>query len=118
MHLGHQRAGGVDNLEATRLARLANRRGDAVSRIDYALTRRNFLDFVNKNCAFFRQLIHHKAIVNNLPAYVNRGAKGIQGDLHNVDGANDTGAKATGFEQQDTLLTGNLIGTAKVGDGF
>ena len=86
--------------------------------IDHALASRNLFNFIYENRAFFRQLIHHKSVVDNFATHINGRAEGVEGDLDNVNGADHTGAEAAGFEQQDTLLAGETIGAAKVGDGF
>jgi hypothetical protein len=115
VNLGHQRAGSVNHLEAAGLAGVAHRRRNAVGRVDDALAGGDFLDLVDEDRAFFRQLIDHKAVVDDLPANVNGRAKGVEGDLDNVDGANHAGAKAAGFEQKDALLAGGAIRIAKLG---
>jgi len=118
MNLGHQRACSVDDLETSGLAGFAHRRRYTMGRVNDTLPCRNFLNLVNKNRALFRQLIDHKAVVDDLTAHVNGRAKGIEGDLYDIDRADNAGAEAAGFEQQDTLLAGKVICTAKVGDGF
>ena len=73
---------------------------------------------MHKNRAFFRQLIHHVAVVHNLAAHVDRRAEGLQRDLDNVDGPHYPGAKTPWFEQQHPLLQGRSRVSAFVCDGF
>ena len=62
--------------------------------IDHAHPLGNIVDIVDKDRALFRQLIHYKAVVHNFFANVNGRAKGVESDLHDIDGANHPGAKA------------------------
>jgi hypothetical protein len=94
---------------------LAHRRRNAVRGVDHALAIRNFVDLMHEDRALFRQLVHNKAVMHDLPAHIDGRAKGVEGDLDNVDGAHHAGAKAARLEQQNTLLAGGLIGAAKVG---
>jgi len=55
--------------------------------------------------------------MHNFASDVDGGAKGLQSDLDNVDGAHNTGAEAARLEQQDPLLTGGRPGEATVRDG-
>jgi len=86
--------------------------------IDDALAVWNLLNFVNKDCAFFRQFIDDKAVVDDLPAHVDGRAEGLKGDVDDIDGAHDPGAKTAGFEQQNALLTGGTIRLAERGEGW
>ena len=101
--LGHQRAGGVNHLQAAALAALAHRGRNAVGRVDDALAVGHVVDFMDKNRALFRQLIHNIAVMDNLAAHVDGRAKGFQSDLDNVDRAHHAGAKAARLEQQHPL---------------
>jgi hypothetical protein len=54
---------------------------------------------VHKDGALFGQLIHNIAIVDDLPANVDGSAEGFEGDLDDIDGADDSGAKAARLKQ-------------------
>ena len=115
--LGHQRTGGVDHLQAAALAALADRRRNAVGRVDHALAVGHVVDFVDKDRALFRQLVDHIAVMDDLAANVDGRAEGFESDLDDVDRAHHAGAEAPWLEQQDPLLTGGSPGGVTVGDG-
>ena len=54
MDLGDQRAGGVDDLETAAFAALADRRRNAVGRVNDALAIGDVVDFVDEDRALFR----------------------------------------------------------------
>ncbi len=97
--LGHQRTGGIDHLQIAALAALTHRRRNAVGAVNHALSVGHIVDFVHKNRALFRQLIHNIAVMDNLAANVNGRAKRLQCDFYNVDGPHHARAKAAGLEQ-------------------
>ena len=88
------------------------------ARIDDALAVGNIVDFVDEDGAFFGQLVHNIAVMDNLAADVDGGAEGFKSDLHDVDGAYDAGAKTARLEQQHPLLTGGRTAGAVMGSGF
>src|ERR1035441_2688718 len=122
MDLGDKRAGGVNDPEIAASAALTNRGRHAMGAVDDALAVGHVVDLVDKNCALFRQLVHNIAVMDDLAADVDGRAEGLQSDLDDVDGADDSGAKTTWFEQQHPLFaTGSvartMIGTV-MGNGF
>src|SRR5580692_3211893 len=86
-------------------------------RVNHALPIGNVVDLMHKDRSLFCQLIHNIAVMDNLPAYINRRAESLQCDLHNVNRAHHTGAKAPWLEQQDPLLAGGSLGLISVRDG-
>jgi hypothetical protein len=99
VYLGDERAGGVNDFEVTALAALADCRRDAMRGVDHALTVWDIVDFMDENCAFFRQLIDNISIMNDLAANIDGCAEGFEGDSDDIDGANDAGAEAAGLEK-------------------
>ena len=103
VHLRHQRAGRVNHLQAAPLAALAHRRRNPVRGVNHALSVGHIVDLMNEDRAFFRQLIHDIAVMHNLAAHVNRRAKGLQSDFHDVDRAHHARAEAARLQQQHAL---------------
>ena len=65
-----------------------------MSAIDDTSAFRDFIDIVDKDCALFRQIVDDKSVMNDLPANVNWRPKGLQGNLHHIDGANNASTKS------------------------
>ena len=116
VHLGYKRAGGVDHLEVAAFAALADGRRNAVRRVDHALAVGHVVDLVDKDRAFFRQLVHNIAVMDDLAAHVNGRAEGFKGDFDDVDGAHHAGAKTARFEQQHPLLAGGSAWRSRDGE--
>src|SRR6266705_1906019 len=98
--LGHQRAGGVDDLEITRPGLLVDLRGDAVGREDHGRARRDLVQLVHEDGALGLEPAHDVQVVHDLLAHVDGGAIGLEGDLDDVDGPVHTGAVPTRGRQQ------------------
>ena len=92
--LGDQRAGGINHPQLAQLAGVAHFRRNPMRAVDDALAGRNLLDAVHKDGALGAQLVHHITVVDDLFAHVNRRTEGLQGDAHDVNGANHAGAEA------------------------
>ncbi len=73
--------------------------------IDHAGTFGDLINLVNEDGAFAGKIVDHVAVVDDLPAHVNGRAKGFQGNAHDIDGTNHTGAESTRF-QKEQLLAG------------
>ena len=58
------------------------------------------MDVVDKDSTFFRQLVHHKAVMDDLFADVDRGAKGLQRNPDDIDGPHHARAEPAGFQQK------------------
>ena len=77
-----------------------------MGRIDHPRTRRNLIQFVDEDRAFFRQVGHNIAVMHNLLAHVDRGPERLQRDAHNINGANNPCAEAPGLEQKHSFRRG------------
>ena len=108
VHLGHQRAGCIKDLE-TALFRLApyglrHPMGTENHRISCG----NLTQFLNKHCPFAAQIIADEFVVHHLMPHVDRRPEFFQGALHNGDGAFDASTETArvgkndwhGFESQ------------------
>jgi hypothetical protein len=86
VHFGHQRAGGVDDIELAPIRLRANRGGDAVRREDNSGPVRNRVQFVHEHRAAGLQVRHHVHVVHDLLAYVDRWSAVRQRLLDDFDG--------------------------------
>ena len=64
---------------------------------------RGLVQLVDEDRALLRKVGHNIAVMHDLFADINRRTEGVQCDLHDVDGPNDTGAEATRLEKKDPL---------------
>lgn len=62
------------------------------------------MNIVDEDRALLRQLVYHKAVVDDLFANVNRRAKGLKRNTHNVDRPHYARAETAGLEQKDALF--------------
>src|SRR5438045_1694828 len=94
VNLRDQRAGRVNHSQLAIFAGLAHLGRNAVRTIYDPLAGRHFVDRINKNSAFALKFFNHKTVVDDFFADVNRRPKGLEGDAHNINGADDAGAEA------------------------
>jgi len=116
--LGDERAGGVNDPEAAALAEFADGGRNAVSGVNDALAVGDVVDFMNEDCALFRQLIDDIAVMDDFAADIDGSAEGFKSDLNNIDRAHYASAEASRLEQQDPLLRGGSLGVVSVRDGI
>ena len=64
----------------------------------------DLVDVVDEDRSLLRQFVHNEAIVDDLLAHVDGRAEGLKGNLHHVNGADNTCAEATGLEQKNALF--------------
>ena len=106
MHLGDQRAGGIEYLKTTRRSFLLHRLADAVRAKDQCCPRRHIRQRLNKNCAFGFQFVDDIGVVHDLVAHVNRRAEFGQGALDNFNRTVHASAKAARLCKHDFVWTG------------
>jgi hypothetical protein len=63
----------------------------------------HLVQLVDEDRALLCQVRHNIAVMHNLLANVDRRAKGIECDLHDVDSPHNTGAEAPRLEKKDSL---------------
>ncbi len=97
VHLGDQRAGGVEHLEAATLGIRAHRLGDPVRAEHHGSAGRNLGELLDEHRALGAQGLDHGRVVHDLVAHVDRRAELLEGALDDLDGALDAGAKAPGI---------------------
>ena len=108
MHLGDQRAGGIDHFQMALRGLLANRGSHAVRAEDGPRTRRHFVQFLDEDGAGLAQFVHHVLVVYDFLAHVDRRTVEVERDLHHVDRPYDTGAKASRLEQKNLLIRADV----------
>jgi hypothetical protein len=62
--------------------------------VNDALTIRDFVFAIDKDCAFAAQLIDHKTVVDDFLTDVDGRTESLQSDTDNVDGADHARAEA------------------------
>ena len=103
MHFGHQRTGGIKNLETTCTRLLLNRLADAVGAEHQRGTGRHVVQFFNEDRALGFQVIYHIGVVHDLMAHINRPSELVQRALHDFNGAVHTGTEAAWLGQKNFL---------------
>ena len=68
--------------------------------VDDALALGHFVDAIDKNRALLLQFLHHKAVVDDLLAHINRRPKGLERNPDNVDRPHHPGAESPRLQQQ------------------
>ena len=69
--------------------------------INNTRTLRHLIQLVDEDRSFLRQITHHIAVVHDLLAHINRRAKGIQRNLHDIDRAHNTRAEAARLQKKN-----------------
>lgn len=101
MHLGDQRAGGVEHLQAAAIGFVTHGLGDAVGAEDDDVVVRHLVEFLDEDGATGAQVLDHELVVHHFVTHVDRRAEDFQGAVDDLDGAVDTGAEATGVGEFD-----------------
>ena len=101
VHLGHERAGGVDRLQPARLGVRVHRRRDAVRGEDHGLALGHLGLLLDEDRAALAQLLDDVLVVDDLLAHVDGRAVQLERALDRLDGTVDARAVAArGSEQQ------------------
>ena len=96
MHLGDQRAGGVDHRQAALGGELLDRAGDAVGAEDGHRAGRDLVELVDEDRAAGAQILDHVAVVHDLVTHIDRRAVFLQRPLDDLDRPLDAGAESRG----------------------
>ena len=89
VHLGHQRAGGVEYAQTAFAAGVANRPRYAVRAENDRGAVRHLVQFVDEHGARAAQAVDHEAVVHHLVAHVDRSAEALERTLHDLGGDPD-----------------------------
>ncbi|MCE3269673.1 MAG: hypothetical protein K0S57_70 [Ramlibacter sp.] len=103
VHLRHQRAGGVEHVEAALPRLCLHRLADAVRGEHQRGPGRHLRQVLDEDGALGLEVVDDEGVVHDLVAHVDRAAELLEGALHDVDGAVHAGAEAARFGQQDLL---------------
>ena len=101
VHLGHQRAGGVENLEATPFCLPLDGFAHAVGREHQSRTCGHIVELFDEDGAAILQVIDHIGVVHDLVPHIDGAAKLGQCPVHDFDGAVHPCAKTPWFRQND-----------------
>ena len=99
--LGHQRADRIDHPQAACIGGKFDRPGRAVGGQHCDRACWNIVDFPHEDRAKLLQPFHHRAVVDNRAAHVNRRAMAGQGLFHGIDRTLNPGAEPARIGQQD-----------------
>ena len=101
MHLGHQRAGGVEYPQAAALGFVTHRARHPMGAEDHDGAVRHLVQFIHEHRAHVAQAFHHIAVVHHLVAHIDGRAVDLEGALHDLDGAVDAGTETARIGKQD-----------------
>ncbi len=104
VHLGDQRAGGVDRVQPAAFGVEADFGGDAVRGENHDRAGRHLVHLCDEDRATLFQRADHVGVVHDLPADVDRRAELVQGQLDRLHGPVDAGAVAARLGEQDPPL--------------
>ena len=103
VHLGHERAGGVDRAQRARLGVAVHAGSDAVRREHDGLALRDLGLLIDEHGAARAQLLDHVLVVHDLLAHVDGRPVQLERALDGLHGAVDAGAVAARRRQQEPL---------------
>ena len=105
VHLGDQRTGGVEDLQATTGSLGPHGARHAVGGKDHRGAVRHLVQLVDEDGALLAQRGDHVVVVDDLVTHVDGRAMQRQRTLDDGDGAIDAGAEAARLRQQNGLFT-------------
>ena len=108
VHLGHQRAGGVEYRQPAQPRLLLDGIRHAVRGEDHRCARGNLAELFDENRAEAAQPLHHVVVVHHLVAHVDGRPEQLERTLDDVDRAVDTGAETAGIGEQHLHQTRDL----------
>ncbi len=110
MNLGDQRAGGINDAECALLSLFADAGRNAVGAEDEYCAFGNLRDGFDEDGAAVAQLLDDIAVMNDFVMDVDGTAKGFEGELDDIDGANHASAEAAWADAHKGLaaVTGAL----------
>jgi hypothetical protein len=101
VNLGHQRAGGIEDLEFSGHGMVSNLSRDPVGTHDHSGTERNLVKILYEHCALLAKVSNHMVVVDNLMPDINGGAESLERPLDNLNGAVHTGTKTPRFREKN-----------------
>ena len=107
VHLGHQRAGGIEHLQATSLGFLAYRLGNPMGTEDDNHLIRHLIQLFHEHRATGTQVFDHELVMHHFVTHINGWPEYFQCAVDDLDGAIDAGTEATRVGEFD-LHAGDL----------
>ena len=101
MHLGHQRAGGVDGAQVHGDSLFFYGAGNAMGAENGARALGDFFQFFNKDCPHGLELIKNMGVVHDFVQHINRGTEFRQGGADECYGAIDPCTETPGFGKKN-----------------
>ncbi len=101
MHLGYQRAGGIEHLEATLGGLAAHGLGDTMGTEDENDVVRHIGHVFDEDGAAGAQVVDHELVVHHFMTHIDGRTENIQRPVDDVDGAVHAGAEAAGIGELD-----------------
>ena len=101
VHLGDQRAGGVDEAQPAVDRLRAHLRRDPVSGEDDPRAVGHLIELLDEDRAALLEILHDVSVVHDLAAHVDRCAEAFERRGHGVDRTLDTGAERARRGEQD-----------------
>ena len=74
--------------------------------VDHPRAGRHLVQLIDEDRALLGKIIHDVAVVHDLLAHVDGRAKGVQGNLDDIDGPNYAGTEAAGLQEENALGRG------------
>src|ERR1700710_312500 len=101
MHLGHERAGGVEHAQFAGSRFRAHRLRHAVRTENQRTAFRRVCQVFNEHGAFLAQILDHIGVVHDLVTHVDRRTEQRDGPLHDLDCTIDTGTEAAWLSEEN-----------------
>ena len=102
MHLAHQRAGCIKEIEIAAFGIGRHVLGNAMGgKHDRAIVVGDFVEFLDKHRALGFQRFHNEPVVHDFVTHIDRRTVLFEGALDDLDRAIDAGTEATGACKQD-----------------
>jgi len=101
VHLGNQRAGGVDYRQTALAGQFFHTLRDTVGAEDGHGARGNLVEFVDEHRAALAQILNHVPVVHDFVPHINRRAVLLQRPLDDLDRPFDAGTKSARLRQHD-----------------
>ncbi len=110
VHLGHQRAGGVEYLQATACSFLAHGLGDAMGAEDDDDVVRHLVELFDEDGATVAQVLDHELVVHHFVAHIDRRAEDFQARLTISIARSTPAQKPRGLASLICMLGSRLTG--------
>ncbi len=97
MHLGDQRAGGVEYFQSASFSLILYCPGNPVCAKNNSAVIGYLVELVDEDCPFLIQVVDHVSVVYHFVAYVDGRTKHFNCTFYDFDGAVNAGTKSAGI---------------------